>query len=164
MGEYDVAQVCMDGHVVNDNYRRHPEHNRPFCPKCGQKTIVACPSCSSPIPGDFHVPGVAVLSTSSPTVDPYCGSCGAPYPWTASGLEAARELIDLFEELDEEERDSLKGTLDDLVRESPRTEVAVVKFKRIMKRVGAEGASAMKSILIDLMTDAARRGVWGPPT
>ena len=36
----------------------------------------------------YRVPGVVVLGGGPARVDPYCGSCGAPYPWTAAGIEA----------------------------------------------------------------------------
>ena len=50
----DTMQVCMNGHVINAGYKKYPEFNKDFCIKCGAKTIINCPSCETPIPGDMQ--------------------------------------------------------------------------------------------------------------
>jgi len=54
---YDVAQVCLNGHLVNAKTKDSPQHNKDFCTKCGNETITKCPECNQDIPGDYHVEG-----------------------------------------------------------------------------------------------------------
>jgi hypothetical protein len=157
---FDVAQICLAGHVANSMARHYPTSNQTFCEKCGERTITACPSCSTNIRGYYHVPGmIGAFGYSAPA---FCFQCGKPFPWTASGLEAARELADILEGLTPEERDELKKSLDDLVREGPQTVLAETRFKRLMRKVGHEGAGAMRSILTDIVSETVRKTLFGP--
>jgi hypothetical protein len=64
-GAYDTAQVCVNGHLINDAMHAFPERGRKFCGKCGAATISECPKCKAPsegisgvvsIPSDADVP------------------------------------------------------------------------------------------------------------
>jgi hypothetical protein len=46
---YDVAQICLNGHVINDSVKKYPQHNKKFCDKCGVATINNCPNCNTEI-------------------------------------------------------------------------------------------------------------------
>lgn len=76
----DVMQVCLNGHVINDSYHKHPEYNKEYCNICGAKTIVTCPNCINPIPGDMQDTGVAVLGYRTSAPD-FCQHCGEKFPW-----------------------------------------------------------------------------------
>ena len=93
MSGYDIMQVCMSGHCINDRYQRFPAHNKAFCPKCGEPTITACPECEAPIKGDYHVPGV--LSRRAFPAPGFCDTCGMPYPWQIAGVANALEVLRL---------------------------------------------------------------------
>jgi hypothetical protein len=157
---YDVAQICLSGHVANSMARDYPTSNQPFCEKCGERTTTACPACNTNIRGHYHVPGV--IGMFGYTAPAFCFKCGKPFPWTASALDAARELADILEGLSHEDRDELKKSLDDLVREGPRTAVEETRFKRVMRKAGAEGAGAMRSILTDIVSETVRKTLFGP--
>jgi hypothetical protein len=86
---YDLAQICQNGHVINSMARDYPNSNQDHCDRCGDPTIVACPSCNSGIRGHYHVPGV--IGFSQYTAPAFCYKCGKPFPWTAAGLTAAEE-------------------------------------------------------------------------
>jgi hypothetical protein len=50
----------------------------------------------------------------------YCWKCGKPYPWTERRLQAAKQLVDEFDdELDESDRAKLKESIDDLAKDTP---------------------------------------------
>jgi hypothetical protein len=117
---HDAAQICLNGHVINDSSHWSPEFNQKFCSKCGEATTTSCPECGAEIRGRYHAPGVVVLGAQFPAPS-YCANCGHSYPWTERRLKAAKALADEFEELNEGERDKLKESLDDLVRDSPQT-------------------------------------------
>ena len=101
-----------------------------------------------------------MIGGEPPPVASFCQGCGAAYPWTTSAVKAARELIADTEELTAEEREQLSASLDDLVRDSARTEVAAGRFKRLAAKAGGETANALKSILISVATETAKRAIW----
>jgi len=155
---YDTAQVCLNGQPINEFAESQPAHNAKFCDKCGAETITACPKCNATIKGHYHSPGVLAFSNYKPPA--FCYQCGLPYPWTTSRLNAARELTNELENLDEQERESLSKSLDDLIRETPSTPVAVNRFKKLVKKAGSVAADGLKSILVDVITEAAKKQLW----
>jgi hypothetical protein len=158
-GYYDTSQVCLNGHVINDNFRSRPQHNQNCCNKCGQATIYKCQKCSTDIRGEYHVPNVFGGGFGS-TAPKYCHHCGAPYPWSERTIQAASELADLIEELTESERATLKESFPDLIGETPRTELAKIKFKKIMAKTGKEAYDGMKSILVSVLSEAVKKSIF----
>lgn len=78
------------------------------------------------------------------------------------GLKPREELIGEFDELSEEERGQLVGTLDDLLSDTPKRTVAASRFKRLVGKAGQAAAEGLRSILVDVMSEAARKAIWGP--
>jgi len=159
MGRYHIAQICKNGHVINTSADRYPESNQDYCSRCGAATIMHCEDCGAPIRGYHELPGViGFFEYERPS---FCYKCGSPYPWTKSALHAARELAQTLDGLDAEEVQELQKSLEDLVRETPRTKVAETRFKRIMKKVGSDGYGAMRDILISVVSEAVRKSLFG---
>jgi hypothetical protein len=77
-------------------------------------------------------------------------------------LEAAKELVEELDGLDAEERRLLKQSLDDLMTDSPKTEVAGLRFKRLMKKVGKESYDAVKTVVTDLVSESIKKTLFGP--
>jgi len=92
MGQYDIMQVCLNGHLITDTYMRNPEFRKNHCPKCGAETITKCPNCGQPIKGDYHVDGVVFLSGRSTPVPDICEYCGKDFPWR-SKKKPPKEII-----------------------------------------------------------------------
>lgn len=157
-GGYDTAQICLNGHIANARWITRPRHNQDFCMKCGEKTITKCVNCAAPIRGYYHVPGVF---GPDPRVAPaYCHNCGKPYPWTEAALMAARDLSDDLDELSNEDKGKLKGTLDDLVKDSPQTAVAAERFKRLLAKAGKSAPEAFRQILVDVVSETAKKIIF----
>lgn len=157
---YDTAQVCLNGHLINDATVAHPEHSAAHCGKCGARTITECENCGEPIRGDYHVSRVAFIGSSYEQAA-YCRNCGEPYPWTVSGLAAAREFAAEIEGLSDEDRETLSRSLDDLVSESPATIVAVSRYRRIIDKAVPGAADGLRSILVEIVSEAVRKQMWG---
>jgi hypothetical protein len=155
---YDVAEICLNGHVVTEMAASYPQHRKPFCPDCGSATITACPSCEANIQGYYHVTGVIGGYRKRPA-PAFCHNCGEPYPWTAARLKAAKELAHEAEGLDEEERELLASSLDDLVADTPRTQLAASRFKRLLTKMGQGGAGAMRDIVVDIASETAKKAM-----
>jgi len=161
MGYYDVAQICLNGHIITRNANSSPEFRQNHCKKCGEPTIMKCPSCNTDIQGEYHVDGVLVGGFKTPPPPNFCHECGQPYPWTERKIQAARELADEFDELSNEDREKLKSDLDNLYKDTPQTEVAATRFKRIMSKVGKDSYSAMKSIVTDITSETIKKSLFG---
>ena len=89
----------------------------------------------------------------------FCNSCGRPYPWTRSALEAASELANELQ-LETEEKEELKASLPQLLTDTPKTQVAIAKFRRLMGKAGKEGLNMMQGILTTVVTEAVKKQLW----
>ena len=158
---YDVAQICENGHVANSMAHDHPDSNQDHCDKCGAPTIMGCPSCQTAIRGFYHVPGIIGVFDEY-DAPAFCYKCGKPFPWTDARLRAAKDLADELDDLTSDQRESLKKSLDDLVRETPSTRVAETRFKKIMQKAGRDGYEGMRSLLTDIVSEAVRKTIFGP--
>ena len=92
----------------------------------------------------------------------FCYKCGKPFPWTDARLRAAEDLADELDDITSDERESLKKSLHDLVRETPSTRVAETRFKKIMQKVGRDGYEGMRALLKDIVSEAVRKTIFGP--
>lgn len=156
---YDTAQICLNGHIINTMAASSPQSNQKYCADCGAQTLTECPGCNLPIRGHSNVPEVfGFFDYDKPN---YCHNCGKPYPWTVTSLEAARELADELENLSFEERQQLKDSFPDLVKATPKTVVAETRFKKLMKKAGSDAYDGMKSILVDVVSEAVKKSVFG---
>jgi len=155
---YDVAQVCLNGHVTNSSTRQSPEFSEKFCRACGAATITKCPHCSNEIRGYCHIPGVVTMGDES--APPFCVDCGSPFPWTKARLDAARELAMEQDALTLEEREALAKSLDDLVRDTPRTSLSAMRFKKLASKAGIATAGGFKDILVSVITEGAKKIIW----
>jgi len=155
---YDTAQICTNGHIITDTFITNPEESQKYCNKCGAPTITNCQNCKSPIRGFYHISGV--IYSSDLKLPSFCHECGKPYLWTEARLKAAKDLSDEIENLTPEERETLKKSLDDIVRDTPQTTVASTRFKKIAAKAGAVAASALKDILVDIASEAAKKVIW----
>ncbi|HVA96732.1 MAG TPA: DUF2321 domain-containing protein [Candidatus Acidoferrales bacterium] len=153
-GYYDTALICMNGYMVNGSAKEMPQFNTKHCKKCGKPTISQCPHCQKDIQGHYISPGVIGIDTVS--VPSYCHECGAAYPWTDAKLEAAKEMADEAEHLSKEEKEELKATFDDLVRDTPKTPVAASRYKRLTAKAGSMISDTLQKILIEVMVSNAK--------
>src|SRR5207253_543371 len=121
---YDRAQICRNGHIVTIVGQVHPEQLADFCSSCGEPTMTTCLLCQEPIRGAYHKAFTGFAFYPPYRRPSFCPSCGSPYPWTEEGLKSARALADELENLSQEEKESLKESLGDVVRETPATPAA----------------------------------------
>ncbi len=161
MGRYDVAQICLNGHVVNESSQRQPQFNQKFCKVCGAETINACPKCNSNIKGYYHVEGVVDWTGRRINTPFFCIECGKAYPWTEEKVKVAKELALESDNLSDEEKATLSNSIDDLVAETPRTQLAVIRFKKLMKKAGEQAPEYFKDVLKDVISESVKKAIWG---
>lgn len=150
---YDTAQICTNGHVINSCSISTPHINRKFCERCGARTITKCPHCNATIRGAYH----SGPNTSSFTRKSFCPDCGKLYPWTEAKLKAAQDLSDELDNLSPEEREMLKKSLDDIVRDTPQAIVAAPRFKRLVAKAGKAAAERFYDFLVDVSSETAKK-------
>ncbi len=91
----------------------------------------------------------------------FCFTCGQAFPWTVESTNAAKALVLESEGLSDEERESLATAIGELVRETPMTAVAAVRFKKLITKVGRGSADAFRAVLVDVVSEATRKAIWG---
>ena len=128
--------MAEDQHV-QDNERQN------FCTRCGEPSIIACPSCETVILREHRRPA-------------YCGVCGKPFPWTEQSLTAAGEYTDELEALSGDEKAALKATFPDLSQDTPRTELAASRFSKLLSKVGPAAGDALIKMVVTFATEAAK--------
>jgi hypothetical protein len=158
---YDTAQVCSEGHVINWFAASRPDRNADHCDQCGSATIIGCPQCSEPIRGYLHAPYSFVVGVAPDGPPSFCHKCGKRFPWIERKLLAASALIDEADGLSGSEKEALTKCLGDLVRDVSATEVAVVRFKKYLPKAGAAVYSAIKQVMISVVTEGVKKQLFG---
>lgn len=153
MDRFDVAQICLNGHVITARAKTQPQLTRQFCDRCGAPTLTTCQNCDANIPGGYLRERIGV-PFSAPA---FCSNCGVPYPWTEKGLGAARELVSELEGLTEDEKALLGKDLNDIVADTPRTTVAATRWKKALSKASKELAPALREILIEIASETAKK-------
>ncbi len=154
---YEIAQICLNGHVINPAVRSFPEHSSEFCAHCGSKTITKCPRCETPIRGEYFAEDVVIMSSYRPPV--FCHACGHSLPWTQRAIKAARELVAELGDLSEDERELLTKSINDLVTDTPRTELAATRVKRYLAKLGDEARGIVVEVITKIATEAAKKSL-----
>jgi hypothetical protein len=157
MGHYDIAQICLKGHVANHSYKKYPQHNKKFCDICGSPTITTCPKCNSEIQGEYHVEGV--IGSSGYVTPAFCRNCGAPFPWTEAKIKAAHEFAQSLN-LGKEDKRVLEESIDDIVITTATTAASANKFKTILSKAGKTTLETGKEILTDILAETAKKIIW----
>jgi hypothetical protein len=75
-------------------------------------------------------------------------------------LEAAKELIALQSELSASEKDAMNNSIDEIVKDSPRTIVEASKFKIAISKVGVAVGQGLRDILVDVASETAKKIIW----
>jgi hypothetical protein len=77
-------------------------------------------------------------------------------------LAAAKALAGEVEGLSNDERESLGSSLDDLTTDTPKTEVAASRVKRLIAKSGNVAADALNKILVTVATEYAKKIIFPP--
>lgn len=158
--QYDVAQICTSGHVINLSCNRQPADCTKFCSLCGSPTIKECPSCKAPIRGDAYVSSVIAVTSldgversikviKDYVVPAFCPDCGNPYPWTNSFLISAEKIVDMADDLSPEQKQQLKETFPNLLVDKPESKYSALVASKLIHEIKSMG----KNILIEMLKE-----------
>jgi hypothetical protein len=138
---YDIQQVCENGHRVTGCYSISAGKRQDFCQKCGAPTITDCPNCKKEIQGDRIGKNWTgeVYSLGSAVVPSFCSNCGEPYPWTKNKIVTAIQILMEFGKLDEKEKETIEQDINNIVRDIPQAELSAMRIKRIWEKCSKAG-------------------------
>lgn len=153
MAEYYLGVACLNGHEVSSWADADRESHTKFCSQCGEPTISQCSECQTSIRGAMKG------SLSTWKVAPHCHACGKPYAWTQRRAEALAETLNELDELNHEERERLKKSIPDIIADTPRSETAVLRFKKAAVKVGAVAGKLLMDVLSSVATAAVKKSL-----
>jgi hypothetical protein len=150
--EYDVMEVCLNGHKITGCLKSQPFRHENFCNTCGAETTSKCGSCDAVIRGDRHTRGGPI----SRSVPHYCINCGATYPWQTAAIENFKEIV-RESDLSSEDQEVLNKALPDIVSDTPKTESASLKVKRILEKMGKPLYEIAIKVVTDVGSETAKK-------
>ena len=152
MSDYDTAQICLNGHIICPGIKDHPGKKQKYCQWCGSATITKCNHCSVDIPGNY-IPGPHNYIPMNRIPPAYCYSCGKPFPWTEAKINALKELIDITDKLDVKEKEDIKSNINDIISETPRSNVAIAIIKNLTSKLTGE----VRKLIVDVSAETIKR-------
>ena len=158
MDGYDIAQICLNGHLISRFAGSSPERRANACPECGAKTILQCQECNALIRGNYHVDFVIGVSSNF-VIPKHCHNCGAPYPWTRRSIEAMKKLLEEEDALDEESKGKALEAIPDLIANTPSTPLAEARWKKVLSKVTKSAGEGLRTILIEVATEAVKKSL-----
>lgn len=153
--------TCLNGHVVKNAAPLDPEYEdvlfQQWCDRCGAQVIAKCPNCRGWLRGRHR----QVLGGHA-TPDSYCLHCGKALPWTETRFEAMREIANCIESFNQGDRELLQQILPDLIAKqgTPKTEVAIVKMKLLLKKGGITFLEGTRKLLVDVVSETASKALF----
>jgi len=161
---YDIAKICTNGHIITDSVQINSQINQKFCSECGGTLITKCPNCNANIRGKKHIRDVTSITNSRvfPLTKPdqFCYNCGKPYPWLESKIKTAQELAHEIKNLSEEDINILTDSINDIVVDTPKSQLSASRFTNILSKTGKNVINAFRDLLIDVVSETAKKIIW----
>jgi len=157
ISNYYTAQVCENGHLFTAYVENYQNDLEKFCSKCGAQTITKCEGCGTNIRGRSRGEFGHWGEYNPPS---YCFNCGKPFPWTASAIEATKDILLLSDVIDSNDLALVDETYRDLIIETPKTQVAAMKFKILLGKAGKVTSDAIYQVMVDVLSEAVKKTIW----
>lgn len=154
---FNTAQICMNGHIINDRVDSFPEQNTKYCQICGAETILVCNKCNLKIRGQYQLDGTSINKMKLPL---FCHECGNPYPWTLVKKSTVIELVNESEDVSEKDKKVFNDNIDDIIKDSPKTQIASTRLKKFLSKTGSGIGKAVRDIIVDIASETAKKIIW----
>jgi hypothetical protein len=91
-------------------------------------------------------------------VPKYCSYCGAAFPWQQSAID---NLTGIFRESDLSPQDIAiaEAALPDILQDTPKTESASLRLKRIMGKLGKPLYDISIKVVTDIASETAKKTI-----
>jgi hypothetical protein len=77
-------------------------------------------------------------------------------------MKAARAMVDELDELTSEDKEKLSQSLDVLIRNEPEQQLAGMRAKKVLMKIAKGTYETCKSVLTDVLSEAAKKALFGP--
>jgi hypothetical protein len=106
------------------------------------------------IRGHYHVSGV--FSLSKTPVPKHCIKCGGAYPWQEAAIQ---NLAEVLREggLSEEDVAKAESSLPDVIADTPKTEGASLRLKRLLGTLGKPAYDIAVKVISDIASETAKK-------
>ncbi len=98
-----------------------------------------------------------MFSIGDYAVTSFCYKCGKPFPWTKTKIEAAKELTDELENLNDNEKKQLKSIFPDLIFDKPKTNVSASKLKKFLTKAKGVALSELRKLIVDIASESVKK-------
>ena len=150
---HEVAEACLNGHVTTSTVGVEPKKTSKFCPRCGQPTIRACPSCSTPLRGAYYEDEIGYL-VESYRLPQFCHECGGQFEWTKRIVAEAAAVVRDSGIATGEELAQFSNDIPELVVETPKTVAAASQTRVLLGRLSASARTLVHDILVEVISNA----------
>jgi len=151
--------ICKNGHRVIGSNPSEIQQAK-FCQSCGEKVFNRCDGCNK----EIMVKGTYQISDRDSDVylplPAFCENCGKAYPWTSLVLEAAKNLINSANELDNTEKVYLVDNLNNIISDKPNTELVAKKIRGLLNKAGNEFTSAFRNVTVNIISEIAKKAMF----
>lgn len=90
----------------------------------------------------------------------FCYNCGHPFPWIEMKIQAAKELASEIEDISKGDIEILTNSINDIVNDTPKTQIAAVRFSKVLSRVGQGTMNIFRDLLVDIASETAKKIIW----
>ena len=151
MNYYHKASICLKGHIISNVEKIENE----YCERCGSEIINHCPNCQKEIRGKNYEADDYPMKYPY-QLPKYCYKCGHPYPWTLARIKSIESCILEDEHITSYEKTELTALIPDIITETPNTNNASIKFKKIISKIGGVTKEMLTKIIIEVACEAAK--------
>lgn len=90
----------------------------------------------------------------------FCVHCGRAYPWTEQAEKSVREIIRFSDALSPAEKEDFQSVIPDLIVETPRSQIAILKFRNYTAKAGKAVGKMIGDILKDIASEAPKKAIF----
>jgi hypothetical protein len=159
LGDFDIQQVCLNGHLITQTCVRAPSTRQAYCGDCGERTVFSCEGCGAYLRGLNWKAALDDIFYQPPPPTAFCIQCGKPYPWTKKRMDAALELAHQVEGVGSLEMERLEESLPNLAADTPQSGLAVVRWKKFIAQAGSVIGPFIKKLITEIATEAVKRSM-----
>jgi hypothetical protein len=145
--DFFTGVACINGHAVTGAAEAYPGRAAPRCKTCGATTLRACRECGVGLRGGPYAMRLDDRAEPPWSVPNYCHSCGGAFPWTGLRCDAIEAMISELHEIEAAERAGLLALVADIVHETPKTAIAVMRWQRALSKLPAPTRSLVSDVL-----------------
>ncbi|WDA69233.1 DUF2321 domain-containing protein [Lactococcus lactis] len=159
-GTQYFQKICLNGHQITTCFEMDDSSdNSEYCQECGKKVISACPNCSKPILGAYISDFILDFDFSC-AIPKYCRYCSNPYPWTELVINTTKEILSLEDGINESDKTLINDSIPDLLVDTPKTNLAIVKFKKGFASTSAIVKESLRELLVDIISETAKKAIF----